>query len=221
MRSSLQRGTESSSGAGRDEWLALFKAAGDGSCDARGRLLESCRGYLLSVASRGIGEALAGKVGASDLVQDTFTAAHEHFARFNGATEKELLAWLSAILGNLIVTTQRRYLKTEKRDARRELPINLGASSVISGPVLVSDSSSPTEKAIRNEEAQRLEQMLRQLSDEHRRVILLRNWERRTFDEIGQILGRTPNAARKLWVRALARLEEIMVVGTSESDFSN
>ena len=219
MHQSPQRmpdvGPNSSSAA---EWAALLAAAQNGDLEAQGRLLESCRGYLLSVAAGNLDGALTGKVGASDLVQDTFTAAHQHFDHFRGGNEQELLAWLCKILNNKVFTTQRRFLLASKRDVRRERPLDLGKSSVIGGPLIVSDSSSPSQKAIASEESQRLSAMLEQLPDEYRRAILLRNWERRSFDEMGLLLGKTPNGARKLWLRALAQLEDLMTAGVSDSN---
>jgi len=199
-------------------WLDLLKSAQGGEVKARGRLLETCRGYLLSVAAGNMDGALAGKVGASDLVQDTFTAAHEHFDQFQGGNEQQFLAWLCAILNNKVISSRRHFLLAEKRDARRELPIDAESSRVIGGPVLASDSSSPCQKAIAAEEAQQLATMLEQLPDEYRRVIVWRNWERRSFDDVGLLLGKTPSAARKLWLRALAQLEDLMTAGASDSN---
>ena len=38
-------------------------------------------------------------------------------------------------------------------------------------------------------------------------MIVLRNLEHRTFVEIARELGRTPDATRKLWFRAIASLQ--------------
>ncbi len=57
---------------------------------------------------------------------------------------------------------------------------------------------------------QRLQQALRQLSPDHEAVIRLRNWERLSFAEIGQRLGRSEEAAKKLWARAITRLKEVL-----------
>jgi RNA polymerase sigma factor (sigma-70 family) len=45
------------------------------------------------------------------------------------------------------------------------------------------------------------------LPDDYRQVIALRYWENLDFDEIGQRMGRSAAAARKLWLRAVERLE--------------
>ncbi len=57
------------------------------------------------------------------------------------------------------------------------------------------------------EEADRVDAALARLPEDHRRVIELRNREGRPFGEIGDILGRSADAARMLWFRAVERLQ--------------
>ena len=64
-----------------ERWIA--EGAG-GDTAALGRLLESYRNYLRLLARVQIGRRLQGKVDASDLVQETFLEAHRHFARLPG-----------------------------------------------------------------------------------------------------------------------------------------
>ena len=51
---------------------------------------------------------------------------------------------------------------------------------------------------------------LSRLSDDHRRVIILRNLELHSFVDIARLMNRTPDAIRKLWMRALTALEQEM-----------
>jgi RNA polymerase sigma-70 factor (ECF subfamily) len=55
-----------------------------------------------------------------------------------------------------------------------------------------------------------LGQALARLRDEYRQVLTLRYQERLGYEEIGQRLGRTANAARLLFTRAVARLRQEM-----------
>jgi DNA-directed RNA polymerase specialized sigma24 family protein len=48
------------------------------------------------------------------------------------------------------------------------------------------------------------------LSEEHQQALRLRNQEDLSFEEVGRRLGRSAEAARKLWARALARLAEAL-----------
>jgi RNA polymerase sigma-70 factor (ECF subfamily) len=58
------------------------------------------------------------------------------------------------------------------------------------------------------EQAQRLRQALEQLPDEYRRVITFRYVDQYAFEEIGRRMGRTANAARLLWLRAIERVRK-------------
>jgi DNA-directed RNA polymerase specialized sigma24 family protein len=51
-----------------------------------------------------------------------------------------------------------------------------------------------------------LDRSLQQLPEHMRTVILLRQREYLSFAQIGEQMGRSADAARKLWVRAIARL---------------
>ena len=53
------------------------------------RALELYRDYLTLVARRAIGPELAARLGASDVVQETFLAAQQHIGTFRGRTEPE------------------------------------------------------------------------------------------------------------------------------------
>lgn len=55
-----------------------------------------------------------------------------------------------------------------------------------------------------------LEEAIASLSDEYREVILLRQFEERSFAEIGERMSRSPDAARMLLTRAMAALSVAM-----------
>ena len=58
---------------------------------------------------------------------------------------------------------------------------------------------------------------LQGLSDEHRQVLRLRNWDGLSFAEIGGRLNRSEDAARKLWSRAVEKLQAKLDRITGES----
>jgi RNA polymerase sigma-70 factor (ECF subfamily) len=182
-----------------------LSAARAGSSEALGQALQACRKYLLLVARRECNEELRAKGGASDLVQETFLKAHRHFNRFHGETERELLAWLRQLLLNNLVSFRRLFV-AGKRRVGREVTLDLGGSS---SPIreLRAQTPSPSEQVVGHERDQALENAFRRLPDDYRQVLVLRYVEGRTFEEIGQALGRSPNAARKLWARAVERLQ--------------
>ena len=66
----------------------------------------------------------------------------------------------------------------------------------------------PSSEAILQEDAAALRAALGRLSPDYRRIVLLRNWERLPFDEIARRMGRSTDAAKKLWARGFAQLRK-------------
>jgi RNA polymerase sigma-70 factor (ECF subfamily) len=185
----------------------LIAAARGGSREALGQALENCRQYLLLIANAELGHDMRAKIGASDLVQETFLKAHGNFDGFHGETERELLQWLRRILHNHLVNTSRQFQGTDKRALGREVPIEeLPFATVPDGAGITRES--PSKNAVANESADALRAALVQLPEHYQQVIQLRNYERLSFEEIGQKMGRTAEAVRKLWTRALEQLQE-------------
>jgi RNA polymerase sigma-70 factor (ECF subfamily) len=194
-------------------WLAEARG---GSAEALGRLLEGCRQYLLLVANEELPSVLRPKVAASDIVQDTFVKAHEHFAQFRGGTPDELFAWLRRILLNDLANCTRHYFETGKCQLSREVPLaNTPPANVQNG--IASEADSPRTKLLAQEKADALDRALEQLPENYRDVILWRTRDGLPFEEIGRRLDRSERAARKLWVRALERLQNLLEPGDDNS----
>ncbi len=188
------------------QWLPRART---GSSEALGQLLEACRGYLLLVAQRELDPHLQAKGGVSDLVQETLLDALRDFPRFQGQTEAEVLAWLRRLLLNNLVSFTRRYRDAEKRQIGREVSLEAAHSSAERGGRVADDrENSPSGAAMDREQAAAIERALERLPEDYRRAIVLRYQEERSFEDIGRELNLTPNAARKLWLRALKRLQQ-------------
>jgi RNA polymerase sigma-70 factor (ECF subfamily) len=188
------------------ERLLPLARAGDPS--ALGKLLELYRGYLGLLARVQIGRRLRGKADPADLVQETFLAAHQSWDRFRGTSEGELLAWLRRILAAKTADLMRSYLGSQRRDVRleRELAAELDRSSQFLDAGLLARQDSPSQQAARREQGVLLADALGRLPEDYREVLILRHLEGLTFPEVAQRLGRTLDAVKKVWVRALDRL---------------
>ena len=191
-----------------DDAAHHLSAARAGSREALGQVLEACRAYLLRIANEGLADDLQAKGGASDLVQETFLEAQRDFARFQGKTEAELLAWLRCLLLNNVANFARGYRETGKRQVSREVPLEPPDSSSVGEMGLSANTATPSMEAMAREKAEAVERALERLPEDYRRVITLRNQERREFDDIGLLMGRSADAARRLWSRAIERLQQ-------------
>ncbi|MEX2140756.1 MAG: sigma-70 family RNA polymerase sigma factor [Pirellulales bacterium] len=191
---------------------SLLAHARQGDRTSLGAIAELYTNYLKLLARVQIDRHLQRRLSPSDLVQETFVKAWANFGQFRGQTEQELLAWLRSILVNAVKSAIERELKTGKRNARREVSLNerlthLDRSVEQLDRALVSQISSPSVQAGRRETAAIVADHLAALPDHYREVIVLRNLEGISFDEIATRMGRTTSAVRSLWVRALDRLQ--------------
>jgi RNA polymerase sigma-70 factor (ECF subfamily) len=175
------------------------------------RLLDSYRNYLRLLARTGLDASLRGKADPSDLVQDALLKASLRFGQFRGATDAELAGWLRQILARCLADLVRRYRTAGRRTGREQsLEQLLDRSSEAMERVLAADGSSPSSSAARRDLGVVLSDALAQLSEEYREVLVLHHLQWLGWDEVGRRMGRTPNAVRKLWARALSQLRPLI-----------
>jgi RNA polymerase sigma-70 factor (ECF subfamily) len=194
------------------QWLAEIR---QGRKDGVGPLLELYRNYLVLLARTQIDLHLRGRADPSDVVQEVFLEAWRDFGQFRGRTEKELLAWLRRILVHNLGALVEREVLAQKRTVRREVSLEdrlaaLEHSAAGLDAALVSPISSPSAQAQRRELGAVLADQLMRLKPEYRDVIVLRNLEALSFDEVARRLGRTSGAVRMLWLRALDQLKRLL-----------
>jgi RNA polymerase sigma-70 factor (ECF subfamily) len=192
----------------KDDPEALLTAARQGGEPAVGRLLERYRAYLSLLARAQIGRHLRSRADESDVVQETFLAAHRDFASFRGTTEAEFVGWLRNIMAARLADLVRRHVKAKARDARLEknLAGDLERSSQALAFALAARGPSPSQEAARRELGVLLADALKALPADYGEVIVLRHLEGLPFAEVAARMGRSVDSVEKLWVRALARL---------------
>jgi RNA polymerase sigma-70 factor (ECF subfamily) len=183
-----------------------IRLAREGRSEALNELLGMHRNYLRLLAANCLDPGLRVKADASDVVQDTLAQAAEGFAGFRGTTEAEWLGWVRSILANRLAGLGRRYA-TRRRDHDRERAIaaSLGRSSLVLEGFLASSGPSPSQAAQEHERMFRVADALADLDPEDRDVLILRTFQDLDWAAVAQRMNRTPDAARMLWTRALAR----------------
>lgn len=175
--------------------------AREGQREALGDLLQGYRPYLLQIAHDELPAALHGKVGSSDTVQETILEALAGFARFQGSTLAELQAWLKTILHRQVGQFTHHYLRTQKRQADREVPVQDRPDD---------GQGTPSSLVGAAEMTTLVRQAMDRLPEHYRQVLVWREWEELPFAEIARRLERSEDAARMVWWRALERLNQVM-----------
>jgi len=201
--------------SGREPPERLLNKARLGDRDSQGVLLELYRNYLHLLARTQLDLHLQTRANPSDVVQETFLEAYSHFHQFRGYSEGELLGWLRRILIHQIARLVEKQVVAQKRTLRREVSLEpirqrLHDSSETFDRALISQASSPSVQAQRRELAAVVADHLALLSPSHREVIILRNLEGLSFDEVACRMGRSPGAVRVLWLRALEELRQLI-----------
>jgi len=193
---------------------ALMGLARDGNPEALGQLLQLYRNYLTILATTQLDRRLRRRVNPSDLVQDAMLAAHCDFGKFQGRSERELLAWLRQILINCLHHVIETHLRAKMRDMRREVSVEqmgavLDRSACDFTQMLADRGPSPSEPLHQRERAVALADQLARLPPHYRDVIVLRNLQGLSFDEVADRMDRKPGAVRMLWLRAIEKFKQI------------
>jgi len=188
------------------EFLLGLAKTGDGV--ALGRLLERYRNYVGLLVRLQIGRRLRSKVDIEDLLQEIWLEIHRKITLFRGGSEREFLTWTRRLIGSILANQVRHYLGTKSRDLRleRALVDELDHSSRALNEGLIASQSSPSQQAVRREQAVLLADALHDLPENYREVIILRQLEGLSFPDVARRMGRTEDSVKNVWLRALARL---------------
>jgi RNA polymerase sigma-70 factor (ECF subfamily) len=181
-----------------------IRLAREGKAEALSTLLEAYRNYLRILAATCIDRDVRGKTDASDAVQEALIKAHQNFHQFRGTTEQEWITWVRRILVNTLTDLHRKFSPAGRRVSReRSLESSLDHSSLMLRNLVAAPGASPSQEAQTREMSVVLADALADLDPEYREVVVLRSLQELPWNEIGERTGRTPDAARMLWTRAM------------------
>lgn len=188
------------------ELSGLIDQARRGNQDALGRIFELLRPFLLQIANEELDPKLRQKIGGSDIVQQTLFEAGQAIVSFDGDSPVAFIAWVRRILLNNIANS-RRHFKTEMRNINREIRLSgEGSSAVTLAEVAVTDLGK-SDFLRKQEMIALVASAIESLTCDQQQVILYRSQQKRSFIEIGVLMNRSEDAARKLWARAIEALK--------------
>jgi RNA polymerase sigma-70 factor (ECF subfamily) len=183
----------------------LIRAALDGArgaappdAAALDRLYARFAPRLLSYIRLKIGRRLREKLESRDILQATLLKSYQHLGGFRGDDGRALMAWLARIADREIAD-RADFHGRQRRDAAAEIDID-------GQPEIAARVRSALSQVIVAERAGQLEAAIASLSDAHREIILLRKFEDLTFPEIAERLGKSEDACRMLFARAMTAL---------------
>lgn len=178
----------------------LLARARTGDEDALGQLLNQYRDYLRLLAQRAMDGRLAGRIDASDVVQQTCLSAIRQFKEFDGASGDDLAGWLYRIHERNLVDAARHHLEAQKRTVTREADAHEPDS------VQAIELTSPSQRIMRGERAARLSRAIKGLPDDQAEAIRLKHLDGWPLAEVARRMEKTERAVAGLLQRGLQNL---------------
>jgi RNA polymerase sigma-70 factor (ECF subfamily) len=191
----------------------LLEQASRGDAGARDALLLRHRGRLRKMVACRLDRRLAPRIDPSDVVQEVLVQASRKLDRYLTERPLPLFPWLRRMAEEHLVVLHRRHVQAQRRSVRREEPglLALPDESLahLAGR-LVTSATSPSQRLLRKEQRQRVQQALHQLSERDREVLVLRHLEELSVAETAEVLGIGLGAVKARHVRALERLRALL-----------
>lgn len=186
--------------------------------EARQKLLaeifERHRHRLRGMLALRLDRRLQGRIDPSDVLQETFIEASRRIGEYVARPDAPLFIWLRFLAGQKLQELHRHHFEAQLRDARKEVAILQGpmtrATSEMLAAQLIGKGPSPSDEAIWAERTRRLEEALNAMEPMDLEVIALRHFEQLTSAESALVLGIKERAASKRYVRAFAKLREVL-----------
>ncbi len=146
---------------------------------------------------------------ALDVAQDAFVKVHRHLPDFKG--NSSFYTWLYRIVVNLCIDRKRRAARAREVDYDDTLAHH--GDRFTDGPTLASiHIEGPSKALARKELAEHMERALSKLSEDHREILVLREVDGLSYEELADTLGIAKGTvmsrlfhARKNFQKALGR----------------
>jgi len=185
---------------------ALIARIRDGDEAALRPLFDRYEGLLRSRLARRIPPDLTRKFAVEDILQETYLTAFIRIGDFESRGDGAFGAWLTKIALNKLREEIRRFRATRRRGERQEVTKGARPDTVY----FQGQDPSPSQFAMGRELELRLEAAMATLSEDYRRALELVQAKRRTLREAAEEMGRSHEAMKKLYARAVAKLAAIL-----------
>ncbi len=173
----------------------LLERARNGDSQAFGALVERYQRRVVGVAQA----VVHNQDDAVELAQETFVRAYENLSKFE--SRSSFSTWLYRIAANLAIDFRRR-------EGRHQVLRGEDAETEINR--IPSPRGDSYQETARTELSQRINGALKELTSEHRAVILLREVEGLSYDEISDVLQVPRGTVMSRLHYARSRMREIL-----------
>jgi RNA polymerase sigma-70 factor (ECF subfamily) len=196
--------------ADSSETQRLLDQARAGQPGAVDQLLARHQAYLHRLVVLRLDPKLRARVDPSDVLQE---AHMEAVRRLDGYLDQPSLPfrlWLRRITYDRLLMLRRRHLGAARRSLLRDVVLP-DHSSLALAQSLLSPQSTPSQRLAGRELALRVRQALSRLPEPDRDILLMRNFEELSNQEVAQVLQINPATASQRYGRALLRLRNLLL----------
>jgi RNA polymerase sigma-70 factor (ECF subfamily) len=192
---------------------ALVAELKAGSSPAFAELIARYHQPLYSLIAR----SLQDPADAADVTQDVFIKVFRNIGSFHG--QASLRTWLYRIALHEASNQRRWWSRHKRQETALESPCgsrpdaNSGGNAQSLGDTLADGGCSPFEQAAQDELREHVERALRQVPAAFRSVVVLREIEGFTYEEIADVLGVNLGTVKSRLMRGRAALRELLAPG--------
>jgi RNA polymerase sigma-70 factor, ECF subfamily len=197
-------------GTNIDDTAGLLEQVRRGDKRALEELLTRHRPAIRWLIELRLDPKLRQRLDPSDVVQETQAEVIRRIDAYLQNRPIPFSLWLRRIAYDRLLMLRRKHVEAGRRAVTRDLPLP-DRSSVELGRRLLAHSATPSEQLVRHELGERVRQAIAGLDENDREIILMRNYEGLTNQEIAQLLDIDPPTASKRYGRALLRLRVALV----------
>ncbi len=174
---------------------------------------EEFRPRLEKIVAFRLDPSFRSRLDPADVVQESYFEIARRIHEYAATRGLPLFIWIRQRVLQTMIDLQRSHSR-EKRSVHRESrlpePQFNQSTSLSIARILMDDLPSPSQAAMLVEEQQRLQSALDSMHEIDREVLAMRHFEQLTNSEVAEVLGLSPTAASNRYVRAAARLSEIL-----------
>jgi len=164
-------------------------------------LLDAHRDSLLGYLIRMTGSTEQ----AEDLFQETFRRVHEKAHTLRGGRFK---SWLFTIATRVAIDGMRRDKRMRVISLDRQAGCGDDDCPQFGAIAAVDNSSDPGEQAIKAEQAQRVQQVIKLLPTKQRATLVLAYYQGLSYREVGQVMNCSTGTVKRQMYRALRTLAQ-------------
>lgn len=188
------------------------QSPGDDGDIALAELFSQYRPRLERLVAFRLDSRLKSRIDCHDVLQEAYIEIARRHAEYQKAARLSIFVWMRQITLQTLIDLQRRHFG-QKRHPGNEVKFSPGTTDGTSDSIvhaLGTQMTSPSGVAIRAEEIAQLNSALAQMDETDREVLALRHFEHLGNREVAEALGLSITAASNRYIRAMARLAEIM-----------